>query len=60
MKKRLNFILLLMQITAVVCNLLVVLIPQLRSQTVFHLVILLGYGCGVALGIRLLSQRKDP
>ncbi|MBM6664755.1 hypothetical protein [Flavonifractor plautii] len=58
MKNGINYLLLLMQVVAVVGNLLLLLFPQLRSCTVIYLIIILGYGCGVALSIRFLIQRE--
>ena len=59
MKKAINYILPLMQVIAVVCNLLLLLFPQLRSCTAIYLIVILGYGCGVALSIRFLIQREN-
>lgn len=59
MKKAINYILLLMQVIAVVCNLLLLLFPQLHSCTAIYLIVILGYGCGVALSIRFLIQREN-
>ena len=59
MKKAINYILLLVQVIAVVCNLLLLLLPQLRSYTVIYLIVVSGYSCGVALSIRFLIQREN-
>ena len=58
MGKFIDYILLFAQVIAVVCNIVVLIFPQLRSQTVIYLIVVLGYGCGVALSIRILSKNK--
>ena len=56
MKKAVNWILLFMQLLGLGCMALCVFLPGLRGEVLPILIILLGYGCGIALGIRNLGD----
>ena len=57
-QKTVNLFLLLMQILGLGCMVLWVFLPGLRGEVLPTLIILLGYGCGIALGIRNLGDAE--
>ena len=56
MKKAVDLLLLFMQLLGLGGMALLVFLPGLRGEVLPTLIILLGYGCGSALGIRNLGD----